>query len=323
LVALLDSDDEWLPGKLPRQRALMQARPDVLFCFSDFAGTHRGQYVPRFLVTWHRDFRPWDEILNPGVSLSSILELPPDCADCRVYIGSLYRLLLSRLYVYTTTVVVRKKEAGDALRFAEDLPTYEDWECFARLARVGPAAYLECETAIDHSHPGPRLTDCNMLKGPDARLTLLSRVWGSDSEFLALHRDDYLRVCAQQRLLKAKGLIRAGYTRLARDVLRDLDRVPRHYYILSRLPGWFDRGVFSTYAGLYRRLGLGWRRAVVTRWWHRLTVFHMLPAALLLWSGVARMGGASHVTYSTGQRTGPRVVLVRQHVCGTATFMAG
>ncbi|HEX7838252.1 MAG TPA: glycosyltransferase family 2 protein [Kofleriaceae bacterium] len=36
LVAFLDDDDEWLPGKLARQRALLDARPDVLFCFSDF-----------------------------------------------------------------------------------------------------------------------------------------------------------------------------------------------------------------------------------------------------------------------------------------------
>ena len=36
LVAFLDSDDEWMPGKIELQRQFMQARPDVLFCFSDF-----------------------------------------------------------------------------------------------------------------------------------------------------------------------------------------------------------------------------------------------------------------------------------------------
>src|SRR5262245_3320321 len=36
LVAFLDSDDEWDSDKLVLQRALMDARPDVLFCFSDF-----------------------------------------------------------------------------------------------------------------------------------------------------------------------------------------------------------------------------------------------------------------------------------------------
>lgn len=36
-VAFLDSDDEWLPGKLELQRRLLTARPDVLFCFSRIA----------------------------------------------------------------------------------------------------------------------------------------------------------------------------------------------------------------------------------------------------------------------------------------------
>src|SRR5438045_2859412 len=36
IVAFLDSDDEWRPHKLTMQRALFEARPDVLFCFTDF-----------------------------------------------------------------------------------------------------------------------------------------------------------------------------------------------------------------------------------------------------------------------------------------------
>src|SRR5258708_6750848 len=33
LIAFLDSDDAWLPGKLQMQRSILAARPDVLFCF--------------------------------------------------------------------------------------------------------------------------------------------------------------------------------------------------------------------------------------------------------------------------------------------------
>ena len=58
--------------------------------------------------------------------------------------------------------MVNREVAGDALWFAEDLITYEDLECHARLARVGPAAYLDCETAYQWSHPGPRITDANV-----------------------------------------------------------------------------------------------------------------------------------------------------------------
>lgn len=37
LIAFLDSDDEWFPGKLDLQRTLMRARPDVLYSFSNFS----------------------------------------------------------------------------------------------------------------------------------------------------------------------------------------------------------------------------------------------------------------------------------------------
>ena len=36
LLAFLDSDDEWIPGELEWKRRILEARGDVLFCFSDF-----------------------------------------------------------------------------------------------------------------------------------------------------------------------------------------------------------------------------------------------------------------------------------------------
>ena len=39
-VAFLDSDDVWISGKLELQRNLLAARPDILFCFSDYAARY-------------------------------------------------------------------------------------------------------------------------------------------------------------------------------------------------------------------------------------------------------------------------------------------
>src|SRR6202045_3913453 len=89
LVAFLDSDDEWKAGKLKLQRALFQARPDVLFCFSDFANRAQdGQVTQRFLRFWHNDPRGWDEILNPGVPYSSLVQ-GSWAPDFHVHIGDL------------------------------------------------------------------------------------------------------------------------------------------------------------------------------------------------------------------------------------------
>src|SRR5262249_15619884 len=72
VVAFLDSDDEWMPHKLHLQRRLFEARPDVLFCFSDFGLRQRDREQRRFLAQWHHDPRGWDEILGPALPYSAL-----------------------------------------------------------------------------------------------------------------------------------------------------------------------------------------------------------------------------------------------------------
>ena len=77
------------------------------------------------------------------VGMRAVCVLPPGRDDFPVYTGDLYPAQLDRLFVLTTTLLVRRPTAGSALHFPEDLPYSEDWECFARLARAGPAARLQ------------------------------------------------------------------------------------------------------------------------------------------------------------------------------------
>ena len=106
LVAFLDSDDEWLPGKLKLQRAFLERRPDVLFCFSDFrVCLPGGETRHNFIVQWHRDPRGWDEILGPGVAYSSAGELQAGQGDFRVHVGSLFLAEMEADYVATSTVL--------------------------------------------------------------------------------------------------------------------------------------------------------------------------------------------------------------------------
>src|SRR5207302_2632362 len=114
-----------------------------------------------YLARWHNDYRPWDDILAPGLWYSSVATLPEKRADFRVHVGSMYLAEMLSDYVATSTCIVRRVEAGDALRFATDVPVSEDKECFARLAGAGPAAYLDCETSWQWGHGGPRITDAN------------------------------------------------------------------------------------------------------------------------------------------------------------------
>jgi glycosyltransferase involved in cell wall biosynthesis len=246
LVAFLDSDDEWMPDKLALQRALLERRPDVLFCFSDFGVRTRNGEERCYLQNWHQDPRPWDDILGPGVPFSTLAPLPMGRPDFPVHIGDLYLPYMERPYVMTITVVARREQAADALRFPDDLPTYEDWVCFARLARRGPAAYLDCETAWQHGHDGPRLTDANDYVRATSRLTILRRVWGADDTFLARHRGRYEHVVADQHLIRARALLAYGKTHEARAELDFAGGGPITYRLLASLPASLTRGLIRT-----------------------------------------------------------------------------
>jgi hypothetical protein len=140
-------------------------------------------------------------------------------------------------YVLTSTLMVRREQAGDALHFAEDLPTLEDCACFATLAQAGPAAYLDCELARQWSHRQGRLSEMDEFIHAGARLTILERVWGSDREFIGRYGDRYRRRCRSQHLLRARWLLCRGRTHEAQAELDAAGGSPRAYRVLSALPG--------------------------------------------------------------------------------------
>jgi glycosyltransferase involved in cell wall biosynthesis len=255
LVAFLDSDDEWEPDRLLLGRRLLAARPDVLFCFSDLGSRREGTPDRRkALASWHHDPRPWDEILGPGSWYSSLAELPPGRADFQVHVGDLYAALLTASYVPVQTVLVRRAEAGPALHFGEGLPTYEDWECAARLARAGLAAYLDTETAWQWTHGAPRLTDADEVETATTRIAVVERVWGSDGEFLAREGERVARVLREQQLIRLRGLLGRGQIREARAVLPLVKDAPLSLLTLASLPGPLVRVALALRLAAVRRL---------------------------------------------------------------------
>ena len=250
LVAFIDSDDEWLPGKMEIQRAFMAAMPDILFCFTNFSfreaeelgGTHKHFN----LVSWSKDFRSWDEILAPGQKISTIIDLPAGFEDFMFHVGSMCVQELCANYINVNTLVVRREEAGDALYFAEDTHTYEDWECFGRLACAGKAAYLHFESACQHSHGGPRLTDAHVTECARARVKILPRVWGADKEFLQEYGEIYQRILDEERLTLLDGLLVRGETEEARQHLRQIKcPVSLARKFLATLPGGITRNLLT------------------------------------------------------------------------------
>ncbi len=241
LVAFLDSDDEWMPGKIQLQRNFMQAEPNILFCFSNFAfkeSKEVGGREKRFnLIRWHKDSRSWDEILGPGKRLSSIISLPDGMKDFNYHVGDLYILQLTAQYVNVNTLLVRRIEAGDALHFAEDGRNWDENECVARMARIGKCAYLDLETSWQHSHGGPRITDGTAFEDAGYRIPIIKRIWGSDKDFLKEHSELYQSTLNEQRLIRAEGLLIRGRTKEAREEFKTIPDSPLSYRILASIPG--------------------------------------------------------------------------------------
>jgi glycosyltransferase involved in cell wall biosynthesis len=236
LVAFLDSDDEWLPGKLELQRALMAARPDVLFCFTDHL--YRCPDGQEFHgVLRHLCGEEWfHEDCTPAVPFSSIAALPPGQADVPVYVGDLYAKQMEKEFVQVGTLIYRRDGPAAALRFPEDLRTREDWEFVGRLARLGPAAYLDCKSEVVHRHAEGQLTNLDDFLLVKARIKLLQRVWGKDEVFLRSHGERYRKLLDALRVQRVKDLIGDGNLNEAREELGRVQHPPMMLRVLGALP---------------------------------------------------------------------------------------
>jgi glycosyltransferase involved in cell wall biosynthesis len=237
LIAFLDSDDEWMPGKLELQRSLLRARPDVLFCFSELmlkypSGREEHETMRRYygedwlLADW-----------APPVPFSSIATLPEGQRDFPVHFGDLYPWQMERDFVQVGTLLYRRGQAAAAVRFPEDLETREDWEFVGRLARQGRGAYLKVETEIVHRHEGAQLTKLDDVLLLPARLKLLQRLWGADEEFLRQHGERYREILHQVQLRRVKQLLAAGRPGQAHEELARMRRAPLTLRWLCHLPG--------------------------------------------------------------------------------------
>jgi hypothetical protein len=238
LVAFLDSDDEWLPWRLRLTRNFLEANPQILFCFSDLRTDHGNRVVSNALRFWRpANVLAWEDLLGFGVPYSSMSKLPSGCDDFLCYAANVYTAELTCGVVCTITLTVRREEAGAALHFPEDVPTYEDWWCFSQLARCGLGAYLDYETAIQYSHRMPRVTDANSLEGANTRLRMIEQIWGQDAAFLEKNRAVYEKVLAEVKVSRVKALLKKGRVREARAALTELPDAPAICRALTLLPG--------------------------------------------------------------------------------------
>lgn len=237
LIAFLDSDDEWLPGKLELERAALAAVPEAVICFTDMRGVFpSGKTTPK-LVSYYAG-RDLIDFLGPGRLFSDLAPLPPGIDDFVVHVGDLYREQMDRPWAQIGTVMIRSSVLADPeIRFPTDLRVSEDAEFVARLARLGTAAYIDAELEAFHQHAGERLTDRGTLAFVDARKTLIARVWGADAEFRARRPGAVEAALRRLDLQRVRILLGEGRRREARAALDAVADPPLAYRALCLVPG--------------------------------------------------------------------------------------
>jgi glycosyltransferase involved in cell wall biosynthesis len=119
LLAFLDSDDEWLPGKIEAQVEFMEQNPD--------------QVLVQTQERWFRGGRR----VNPGLRHRKLAG--------NIFIPSLERCLIS-----PSAVMLRRGLLAETGGFDEDLPAAEDYDLWLRVLARYPAGLIDRELVIRH-----------------------------------------------------------------------------------------------------------------------------------------------------------------------------
>ena len=220
-IAFLDSDDLWRPNKLSLQVSIMNARPDVAMLFSEFDILREsGETRLHGMQTWLERDVDWDTVYREVIS-SAALCTNTDAPTFSIRIGDIYTELLGHIFVLTSSTIVRRNCLDDSMRFSEDLPLFEDWEFFARVAYKHPVAFMDFATTCNRGHSDEvRLTRCDLTTKANTRLKLVDRLWATDGTLNETAQRTLDKVRSEQWLILAKQAILSRQPEQSRSAVR-------------------------------------------------------------------------------------------------------
>jgi glycosyltransferase involved in cell wall biosynthesis len=154
-VALLDSDDAWLPGKLALQVAVSRAHPNVGMVWTDMSAMDDDGTV--FADTYLRTFYDHnyarvslDRIFEHRDRIGSLpLDVPPQHRNRPYYMGNIFSSMMLGNLVHTSTVLIRRERLAQVGLFDETLRVSgEDYEFHLRTCYYGTVALLDVPTIL-------------------------------------------------------------------------------------------------------------------------------------------------------------------------------
>ncbi len=178
LVAFLDDDDLWLEGHLAAARVCLATNPRAAFCHGA-ALTRDGQAETSYHA---RETGP--------------------------LAGDLFKALLRRDVVATSSVVARLDAVRAAGGFRADVRHGQDWDLWLKLARAAPIAFVPEVTAVYRSH-GANISR-NLTSKIDDQIRVFEPWWARRHLLSRSERRLLSRECARRHRRRVKRLLSDG-----------------------------------------------------------------------------------------------------------------
>lgn len=159
LIAFLDSDDYWLPGKLEAQVRYFKENPEAVVCQTEEMWVRNGVRV-----------NPWNKHLKPT--------------------GDVFERSLKLCVVSPSAVMIRQEIFDEVGLFDEDFPVCEDYDLWLRIACRHPIQLINKFFLVKEGGHPDQLS--SMLKGMDlyrikAMVKLLEKGCLSEAQISAVH----------------------------------------------------------------------------------------------------------------------------------------
>ena len=163
-IALLDSDDEFLPWKVAAQVAVMRADPEVGLVWTDMSASDEHGVVrrDRYLRDFYALAGPYaiDDIF---AARSTLAELSPDArAEAAAYMvsrGDIFSRMILGNCIHTSTVMLRRERLRLVGGYDESYRVGECYEFHFRIAAYGPVAFIDAPGIRYRIGAADQLTD--------------------------------------------------------------------------------------------------------------------------------------------------------------------
>jgi glycosyltransferase involved in cell wall biosynthesis len=149
-IALLDSDDIWMPWKLELQLACMRARPEVGMTWTDMEaidpdGNLISPAYLRRMYSAYRWFPTSDALFRESLPVADIApRLSSVVGDRRFSVGDLSSAMIMGNLVHTSTVVFTRQRYQQTGPFSDQYRRAgEDYEFHLRTCRAGVVGFVD------------------------------------------------------------------------------------------------------------------------------------------------------------------------------------